>query len=1771
MPYIRPMLGNLELQLVQKLDVGGSQALAEHEVPELEGDLIHFLGRMAARITLKGVVTGIEAGKGLKDLREKFRAAEPVDFVADITTATKVNQVLIEEMTVRELAGKPERFEYAFALREYIASMPPASEEPQEPIVPQPDIPEPIIPDLPVVEIDEGLGTLIVEVILEGRLDYDYRNVAVIVEGKKDDGSPLSQTLKNRTENIWVEEDFPAGEYAVTACADSQSMSGSSQTVVQSGKTAQVTIALHAAPSNIAKTFVVHFRMDNAFVEPGLCQVLLRAAEYAESNPYEKLIILGHTDLVGSEEYNQNLSERRARSVYAFLTFGRDDSARKEAVDEWDTLRQTAAPWKREIQDNWGTREYQFMLQDLNYYLGNIDGIHGPKTTAAVRAFQLYYELTPIGFMDDPTWRRLIEEYLGLCSLAIPECQFFQNGGDGCNGGVLKWLGAGEQDPVKSTQDAWRPNRRTELLFVQGEQFPCEVPKPRTYDKLNPGGSWCLGPDLNQKTESSIKRVNFLSRDGEEPGKWLVQPAEPGRTIVGGTIIRDTNDGPPFAHAKYVLIAPDGEYLHTDVQGNPDLGERPQGDRRGEPIPNQADENGNYGYPEETPVGTYILEIQGIDDPRLARWRDDEESEARGTIISQQLGPSVIGALQLAAATAGAPASKSPNAVVQGGPVAPPPAKPQIIISGAPVVVVTKSYTNPARKEIILKTERPFRGKGTFSFNSQKGSVRFFKRAAGGKAEVIPAGGREYSGLELTRGVKLYAEGIENHPSGSVGDVILELALKSGPQPVDPPATASLTAISLDLDICDEVSLSGTPIYLNCLPDPPSTPPAPASANDRWYKGGTVYLDPDPPRDNAVLRIGIEPDLACILVLRHVKIAGDAIIGLDNKAAFFDYQRHAINSNPITFAAPYSATGGIFRIRGVNLSRSSRDTGFQLGFFSFATGSADPNYDGDRVSATVIPIPLIQLESSIVLVRKPPSRPRRSRMTLKTSGKSSRPGKFNVSSNSDKVRIYEDMTSQKEITIPAVLTKEQLTKGVDWFVEGVTVSSAADDIELTLSLDPDPSKSIPDAPPATARITAVELTLDICASRKGTATPDPLPSPADHVRPPGVAADKWFGGRFVHVQDTPGKHHGRALLRVHKPKPLDLKGNWKVVLHRVAISSDDIDLSTQSRKLELFKSEKPSAIETAEMDINKFHLEIMPDDFGQGTDPVMEYWVQGAEESVVLQDTGFQIGLDGTDKDGKSILEDDGDRISMTVVRLSKLHAEIQSTQPLGLHQSNPTYTKIPPSEFERGSAAAITSSDFDESFNTNEPLVLVHGSLPQNSSIELKVTAAPVGVPVSWSAKRDIRSAPANQPQEGGDHPDIIALSPNPIPTLVPNSNDPLRATLATDAVGSFQIRPYVDCNGNKEFDYDDNNREPFILMNLVLIRVGGTIITGEKTTSSNNNSIPQPQNIRLAPPNPRSDNGQGVIFYSGDTKAMDPDKATVHCIATIVVVGGGQDGRRGLDRLFPGWINNLSYANVTAIYRDPANLNPSPNDLRREQLVFASNRPIQWDRTVVFVGTNPPPPSPSDYTFIPGLPDRIEFPILDTSPFGGLLDDEGTGGDRAVGLEGAHNRPPVAKNNPPSSGPQPGVVKNDLPIGQTWEVHMWDAPSRSAFPNHFIFNNFILDSFRYNLKFRSDLCFWTNKNSDPKPLPWPIMGPNPGPPYAACCLYATVQTNTWEIDFYIEFDRNTHVGQIKIPGIITLAKDSNPTRLAIPVAGQYFEVYRPISYRLQSWDASI
>src|SRR5574337_431453 len=122
---MQPMLDDLELPQVQEIVTLDHRALPEHKPPGMAGSLLQNLGRLPTRVVLWGVATGPDARGFAEKLDSKFRDSKPVPFTTDITADSKIDQVLIDDLRLQDLAGKPERFAYVLTFREFIKPVEP--------------------------------------------------------------------------------------------------------------------------------------------------------------------------------------------------------------------------------------------------------------------------------------------------------------------------------------------------------------------------------------------------------------------------------------------------------------------------------------------------------------------------------------------------------------------------------------------------------------------------------------------------------------------------------------------------------------------------------------------------------------------------------------------------------------------------------------------------------------------------------------------------------------------------------------------------------------------------------------------------------------------------------------------------------------------------------------------------------------------------------------------------------------------------------------------------------------------------------------------------------------------------------------------------------------------------------------------------------------------------------------------------------------------------------------------------------------------------------------------------------------------------------------------------------------------------------------------------------------------------------------------------------------------------------------------------------------
>lgn len=63
----------------------------------------------------------------------------------------------------------------------------------------------------------------------------------------------------------------------------------------------------------------IHFDFDKANIRPGDAKILDASAKWLSANPNQLLLIEGHTDERGTDQYNLALGDRRAKAAMNYL------------------------------------------------------------------------------------------------------------------------------------------------------------------------------------------------------------------------------------------------------------------------------------------------------------------------------------------------------------------------------------------------------------------------------------------------------------------------------------------------------------------------------------------------------------------------------------------------------------------------------------------------------------------------------------------------------------------------------------------------------------------------------------------------------------------------------------------------------------------------------------------------------------------------------------------------------------------------------------------------------------------------------------------------------------------------------------------------------------------------------------------------------------------------------------------------------------------------------------------------------------------------------------------------------------------------------------------------------------------------------------------------------------------------------------------------------------------------------------------------------------
>lgn len=369
------------------------------------------------------------------------------------------------------------------------------------------------------------------------------------------------------------------------------------------------------------------------------------------------------------------------------------------------------------------------------------------------------------------------------------------------------------------------------------------------------------------------------------------------------------------------------------------------------------------------------------------------------------------------------------------------------------------------------------------------------------------------------------------------------------------------------------------------------------------------------------------------------------------------------------------------------------------------------------------------------------------------------------------------------------------------------------------------------------------------------------------------------------------------------------------------------------------------------------------------------------------------------------------DAETITVTRTAPACPPVQKTVKVTVASVDKIAVTIKATPALTARAGAVAPADhlFDcvetaEAFPADKSLVLMRGDF---QAVQMVATVRPPDTPVAWAVTR----APDDAATVGGA---------GDLPALAVDGANPTQAALTPGARGSFFVRCFTDCQGNGRFEPSS----AFRLVPTVLVDV---VLQADNTLTSTAGF-----NATVVAPNVRIQTGS----FNIDAVRAGTADAAIYMNCMVDLVSGGGDGRRLLDCVFAGWINNLRSTIRSGEY--------AGNHV--SQIVLATN----------LAAANGP-----NNTFRPGdaAPIPPAFPILDTG-----RNPHGTGGETAT-LTRSRSQP---------------ADRTDLAVGQRWRVEAVDSPGGGQGLTHAFFPG-ALNRVHHEDNFTAFLAFWTNRGKSP------------------------------------------------------------------------------------------
>jgi outer membrane protein OmpA-like peptidoglycan-associated protein len=270
------------------------------------------------------------------------------------------------------------------------------------------------------------------------------------------------------------------------------------------------------------------FDLNKCFLLPSAMKGIREVKRQYDRHPAGSLLVVGHTDTSGKDDYNLALSLERADAVAAYLT---------DQVEAWEKFFGHASPEKR-----WGMREIQHMLSALPegeapYFQGLPTGAQDARTTAAIKAFQQDQGLEVDGIAGPKTRKALIGAYMALDGTSLPA------------GISLVTHGCGENFPAASAEDGVRSpdDRRVEAFLFDGD---IEPPPPGKTSKK--------GSTEYPRWLSQVAHTVDFSGEGEE---------EEALDCRFDFVLHSEAEEAPFANAPFKVELAAGEFLEGSTDG----------------------------------------------------------------------------------------------------------------------------------------------------------------------------------------------------------------------------------------------------------------------------------------------------------------------------------------------------------------------------------------------------------------------------------------------------------------------------------------------------------------------------------------------------------------------------------------------------------------------------------------------------------------------------------------------------------------------------------------------------------------------------------------------------------------------------------------------------------------------------------------------------------------------------------------------------------------------------------------------------------------------------------------------------------------------------------------------------------------------------------------------------------------------------------------------------------------------------------------------------